>query len=225
MRRIILTASGGPFRALSLEQLNQVTVDEALNHPTWDMGPKITIDSATMMNKALEIIEARWLFDIDPDRIEVVVHPESVVHSMVEFTDGSTIAQLGTADMRQPIQYALTWPDRLETCVPRLDWKDVGRLDFMFPDHEKFPCIGLAYRAIELGGTAPAIVNAADEIAVAAFLEGRISFTGIPRLIKAALDARNMYTPDDNAQPIEKILGADSWARSFSRNWVAEFAQ
>jgi len=223
--RLILTASGGPFRETPAERLHHVTPEEALNHPTWKMGRRITVDSATLMNKGLEVIEARWLFDIPEDRVDIMVHPQSIVHSMVEFADGSTIAQLGTADMRQPIQYALTWPDRLETCVPRLNWKEVGRLDFMLPDREKFPCIGLAYRAIELGGTAPAIVNAADEIAVAAFLEGRISFTGIPRLIEAALDAREMYTPAENAEPIDRILGADSWARSFSRKWVEEFAQ
>jgi 1-deoxy-D-xylulose-5-phosphate reductoisomerase len=189
------------------------------------MGRRITVDSATLMNKGLEVIEARWLFDIPEDRVDIMVHPQSIVHSMVEFADGSTIAQLGTADMRQPIQYALTWPDRLESCVPRLDWKDVGRLDFMSPDRDKFPCIGLAYRAIELGGTAPAVVNAADEIAVAAFLEGRISFTGIPRLIQAALDAREQHTPVENAEPIDTIFQADLWARSFARNWVEEFSR
>jgi 1-deoxy-D-xylulose-5-phosphate reductoisomerase len=137
VRRLILTASGGPFRDTPAERLNHVTPEEALNHPTWKMGRRITVDSATLMNKGLEVIEARWLFDIPEDRVDIMVHPQSIVHSMVEFTDGSTIAQLGTADMRQPIQYALTWPDRLETCVPRLDWKDVGRLDFMLPDREK----------------------------------------------------------------------------------------
>jgi 1-deoxy-D-xylulose-5-phosphate reductoisomerase len=224
VRRLILTASGGPFRDTPAERLAHVTPEEALNHPTWKMGRRITVDSATLMNKGLEVIEARWLFDIPEDRVDIMVHPQSIVHSMVEFKDGSTIAQLGTADMRQPIQYALTWPDRLETCVPLLDWKDVGRLDFMPPDRVKFPCIGLAYRAIELGGMAPAMVNAADEIAVAAFLDGRISFTGIPRLIEAALDARDLHTPDENAAPIDRILGADLWARSFARKWVADFA-
>jgi 1-deoxy-D-xylulose-5-phosphate reductoisomerase len=225
VRRLILTASGGPFRDTPAEHLAHVTPEEALNHPTWKMGRRITVDSATLMNKGLEVIEARWLFDIPEDRVDIMVHPQSIVHSMVEFADGSTIAQLGTADMRQPIQYALTWPDRLESCVPRLDWKDVGRLDFMSPDRDKFPCIGLAYRAIELGGTAPAVVNAADEIAVAAFLEGRISFTGIPRLIQAALDAREQHTPVENAEPIDTIFQADLWARSFARNWVEEFSR
>ncbi|HEY2385052.1 MAG TPA: 1-deoxy-D-xylulose-5-phosphate reductoisomerase, partial [Terriglobia bacterium] len=221
VHRLILTASGGPFRDTPAERLSSVTPAEALNHPTWKMGRRITIDSASLMNKGLEVIEARWLFDIPPERIDIMVHPQSIVHSMVEFTDGSTIAQLGTADMRQPIQYALTWPDRLESCVPRLDWKDVGRLDFMPPDTEKFPCIGLAYRAIQIGGTAPAIVNAADEIAVAAFLDGEIPFTGIPRLIEEALCARAAHTAADS---VEAILDADLWARTFAREWVREQA-
>jgi 1-deoxy-D-xylulose-5-phosphate reductoisomerase len=217
VQRLILTASGGPFRETPAHRLEHVTPEEALNHPTWKMGKRITIDSATLMNKGLEVIEARWLFDIPQERIDIMVHPQSIVHSMVEFTDGSTIAQLGTADMRQPIQYALTWPDRLESCVPRLDWKDVRRLDFMPPDTEKFPCIGLAYRAIQLGGTAPAVVNAADEIAVAAFLAGQIPFTGIPSLIEAALDARDSHSAADS---IHAILEADSWARAFARDWI-----
>ena len=219
VQRLILTASGGPFRETPAEKLQRVTPEEALNHPTWKMGRRITIDSATLMNKGLEVIEARWLFDIPAERVDIMVHPQSIVHSMVEFTDGSTIAQLGTADMRQPIQYALTWPERLEGCVPRLDWKDVGRLDFMAPDTEKFPCIGLAYRAMQLGGTAPAVVNAADEIAVAAFLAGRIPFTGIPALIRATLDARDLHSPADS---IDSILAADVWARAFARKWVEE---
>jgi len=220
VQRLILTASGGPFRETPAEKLQRVTPEEALNHPTWKMGRRITIDSATLMNKGLEVIEARWLFDIPAERVDIMVHPQSIVHSMVEFTDGSTIAQLGTADMRQPIQYALTWPERLESCVPRLDWKDVGRLDFMAPDTEKFPCIGLAYRAIRLGGTAPAVVNAADEIAVASFLDGKIPFTGIPILIKGALEARDSHPVADS---IDAILEADVWARAFARKWVREF--
>jgi len=217
VQRLILTASGGPFRETPADRLEHVTPEQALNHPTWKMGKRITIDSATLMNKGLEVIEARWLFDIPQERIDIMVHPQSIVHSMVEFTDGSTIAQLGTADMRQPIQYALTWPERLESCVPRLDWKDVSRLDFMPPDTEKFPCIGLAYRSIQLGGTAPAVVNAADEIAVAAFLAGQIPFTRIPSLIEAALDARDLHAAADS---IDAILEADSWARAFAREWV-----
>jgi len=219
VHRLILTASGGPFRETPADRLRHVTPEEALNHPTWKMGRRITIDSATLMNKGLEVIEARWLFDIPPERVDIMVHPQSIVHSMVEFTDGSTIAQLGTADMRQPIQYALTWPERLESCVPRLDWKDVCRLDFMAPDTEKFPCIDLAYRAIQLGGTAPAVVNAADEIAVAAFLAGQILFTDIPTLIEAALDARDSHPAADS---IEAILEADLFSRAFARDWVKE---
>jgi 1-deoxy-D-xylulose-5-phosphate reductoisomerase len=217
VQRLILTASGGPFRETPAHRLEHVTPEEALNHPTWKMGKRITIDSATLMNKGLEVIEARWLFDIPPERVDIMVHPQSIVHSMVEFTDGSTIAQLGTADMRQPIQYALTWPDRLESCVPRLDWKDVSRLDFMPPDTEKFPCIGLAYRAIQLGGTAPAVINAADEVAVAAFLAGQIPFTGIPSLIEAALSAKNSHSDADS---IDAILEADAWSRRFAHDWV-----
>src|SRR5262252_673077 len=217
VRRLILTASGGPFRETPAERFATITPEEALNHPTWKMGKRITIDSATLMNKGLEVIEARWLFDIPPERVDIMVHPQSIVHSMVEFTDGSTIAQLGTADMRQPIQYALTWPDRLESCVPRLDWKDVSRLDFMPPDTGKFPCIGLAYSAIQLGGTAPAVINAADEIAVAAFLAGQIPFTGIPSLIEAALSARNSHSDADS---IGAILEADAWSRRFAHDWV-----
>jgi len=221
VQRLILTASGGPFRETPADRLPFVTPEDALNHPTWKMGRRITIDSATMMNKGLEVIEARWLFDIPAERVDIMVHPQSIVHSMVEFTDGSTIAQLGTADMRQPIQYALTWPERLESCVPRLDWKDVGRLDFMAPDIDKFPCIDLAYRAIRTGGTAPAVVNAADEIAVAAFLDGQIAFTGIARLIESALDARDSHSAADS---VEAILAADMWARTFARKWVKDSA-
>lgn len=222
VRRLILTASGGPFRDTPAERLSSVTPEEALNHPTWKMGRRITIDSATLMNKGLEVIEARWLFDIPLDRIDIMVHPQSIVHSMVEFMDGSTIAQLGTADMRVPIQYALTYPERVASCVPHLDWKEVGRLDFMQPDTVKFPCIGLAYRALEMGGTAPAVVNAADEIGVAAFLDGQIPFTGIPRLIEATLLARDSHPAADS---IEAILAADSWARKFAGAWVAESAR
>lgn len=222
VRRLILTASGGPFRDTDAARLDTVTPEEALNHPTWKMGRRITIDSATLMNKGLEVIEARWLFHIPLDRIDIMVHPQSIVHSMVEFMDGSTIAQLGTADMRVPIQYALTYPERLDSPVPRLDWKNVPRLDFMAPDTEKFPCIGLAYRALEIGGTAPAIVNAADEVGVAAFLEGAIPFTGIPRLIEAALLAKDAHSAADS---IESILAADQWARKFARAWVKESAR
>ena len=178
-----------PVSQYACENLERVTPEEALNHPTWRMGSRITIDSATLMNKGLEVIEARWLFQIPEDKVDIMVHPQSIVHSMVEFTDGSVIAQLGTADMRQPIQYALTYPDRFASCVPGIDWNTAGRLEFMAPDTDKFPCIRLAYQAIQEGGTAPAVLNAADEVAVQAFLDRRIAFTDIPRLIENALEA------------------------------------
>jgi 1-deoxy-D-xylulose-5-phosphate reductoisomerase len=211
VRRLILTASGGPFRDTPAEQLGRVTPEDALNHPTWRMGRRITIDSATLMNKGLEVIEARWLFDIPEDRVDIVVHPQSIVHSMVEFTDGSVIAQLGTTDMRQPIQYALTYPERLESCVPGIDWSAASRLEFVPPDTAKFPCIQLAYRAIREGGTAPAVLNAADEIAVQAFLDRRISFTDIPRLIEESLDAH----PSSPEVTFESVMAADEWSRRF----------
>jgi len=210
VRRLILTASGGPFRETPRERFDSITPEEALNHPTWRMGKRITIDSATLMNKGLEVIEARWLFDIGPQKIDIVVHPQSVVHSMVEFVDGSVVAQLGTADMRQPIQYALTYPERLQSCVASLDWTTISRLDFEVPDRQKFPCIGLAYRAIEMGGTAPAVLNAADEIAVQAFLERKISFSAIPEIIAGVLDAHAVRPADS----LEGIMNADSWART-----------
>jgi 1-deoxy-D-xylulose-5-phosphate reductoisomerase len=217
VRRLLLTASGGPFRETPIEQLARVTPEQALNHPTWKMGKRITIDSATLMNKGLEVIEARWLFDIGPDKIDIIVHPQSVVHSMVEFVDGSIVAQLGTADMRQPIQYALTYPDRLESSVAALDWTSVSRLDFHPPDRQKFPCVGLAYRAIEMGGTAPAVLNAADEVAVDAFLAGKIPFSDIPKLIGTALECHKVQPADS----VESILKADAWARDQIRHRVS----
>ena len=217
VRRLILTASGGPFRDTPKDQLPRVTPEDALNHPTWRMGRRITIDSATLMNKGLEVIEARWLFDIPDTRVDIIVHPQSIVHSMVEFTDGSVIAQLGTTDMRQPIQYALTWPERLESSVPGIDWTTAGKLEFMPPDKEKFPCVELAYRAIRQGGTAPAVLNAADEVAVQAFLERRIAFTDIPRLIRDSLDAHEAAP----AVTFENVMAADAWARRFVSGKVA----
>jgi 1-deoxy-D-xylulose-5-phosphate reductoisomerase len=178
--RIVLTASGGPFRGRTRAELADVTIDDALAHPTWSMGPKITVDSSTLMNKGLEVIEAHELFGVDYDRIEVVVHPRSIVHSMVEFTDGATVAQLSMPDMRLPIGYALAWPDRIATPFGRMDWTTVGDLTFEAPDHEAFPCLGLAYAAGRAGGTAPALLNAANEIAVESFLEERLAFTQIP---------------------------------------------
>lgn len=209
VRRLILTASGGPFRETAAEQFESITPEQALNHPTWRMGKRITIDSATLLNKGLEVIEARWLFDIAPEKIDIMVHPQSVVHSMVEFVDGSVIAQLGTADMRQPIQYALTYPERLSSPVPSLDWASIPRLDFSLPDRAKFPCIDIAYRAIQMGGTAPAVLNAADEVLVQAFLEKRIPFSFIPQIIAATLDAHEVQPADC----LESILQADAWAR------------
>jgi len=217
VRRLVLTASGGPFRETPIEQLERVTPEQALNHPTWKMGKRITIDSATLMNKGLEVIEARWLFDIGPEKIDIIVHPQSVVHSMVEFVDGSIVAQLGTADMRQPIQYALTYPDRLESSVAALDWASVSRLDFHPPDRQKFPCVGLAYRAIEMGGTAPAVLNAADEVAVDAFLAGKIPFSDIPKLIGTALECHKVQPADS----VDSILKADAWARDQIRRRVS----
>jgi len=209
VRRLILTASGGPFRNTSVEEFSQITPENALNHPTWRMGPRITIDSATLMNKGLEVIEARWLFDIPEEEIAILIHPQSIVHSMVEFVDGSVVAQLGTTDMRQPIQYALTYPDRLESCGAGLDWSTAGKLEFALPDPERFPCLRLAYAAMKQGGTAPAVLNAADEVAVRAFLDRRIAFTEIPRLIEDALNAHSTGKADS----FEGVMTADQWAR------------
>ena len=188
IEELILTASGGPFRKRAKETFGQITRQEALNHPNWTMGSKITIDSATMMNKGLEVIEARWMFDIPVHKIDVLVHPQSIIHSMVLFTDGSTKAQLGVPDMRVPIQYALTYPDRWEAPHPRISWKDIARLDFEVPDVDKFPCVRLAYQALEQGGLAPAVLNAANEAAVRLFLQDVIRFVDIPDIIASALD-------------------------------------
>ena len=211
LHKVILTASGGPFRENTKDELERVTVEEALAHPTWNMGGKITIDSATLMNKGLEVIEAHWLFQVPPDRIEVVIHPQSIVHSLVELSDGSVIAQLGVADMRLPIQYALTFPERLSSPVERLSLTEVGRLDFEAPDAERFPCLPLAYEALAAGGTFPTVLNAANEVAVQAFMQGRIGFTDIPRLIEAALEQhQGVMKPD-----LEDILEADAEGREY----------
>jgi 1-deoxy-D-xylulose-5-phosphate reductoisomerase len=217
VRRLILTASGGPFRDTPVEEFSGITPEGALKHPVWQMGKRITIDSATLMNKGLEVIEARWLFDIPAERIDIMVHPQSIMHSMVEFVDGSIMAQLGTADMRQPIQYALTYPDRLPSAVPPLDWTAVPRLDFIPPDRTKFPCVSLAYRAIEMGGTAPAVLNAADEVAVEAFLHRKIAFSDIPKLIASTLDAHQARPADC----LESVIDADGWARGRTRRQLA----
>jgi len=208
--KILLTASGGPFRKKNKKELEQVTVEEALKHPNWDMGCKITIDSATLMNKGLEMIEAKWLFDIEPEKIEVLVHPQSIVHSMVEFIDGSVIAQLGSPDMRLPIQFSLTYPERVENNFPKLDLLKIGRLTFEEPDCEKFPCLGLAFRAVKCGGSMPAAMNAANEEAVALFLNRKIGFADIPRIIKRIMDMHDAHSNPD----IEKILEIDLWARN-----------
>jgi len=212
VKRLILTASGGPFRNSSKEEIENATTAQALNHPTWRMGAKITIDSATMMNKGLEVIEARWLFNASADEIDILVHPQSVVHSMIELVDGSIIAQMGVTDMRHAIQYALTYPDRHPAELPPLDLATLSKLEFFTPDTEKFPCITLAYDALRRGGTMPAVLNAANEVAVAAFLDGKIKFGDIPRLIRAACEA---HTPQ-TASNLDSVLAADRWAR----DWV-----
>ncbi len=218
VRRLILTASGGPFRETPREKMRTVTREDALNHPTWKMGKKITIDSATLMNKGLEVIEASWLFGMSPDEIDILVHPQSIVHSMVEFVDGSVLAQLGLTDMRIPIQYALTYPDRWQCPLPALDFHRHARLDFHPPDLEKFKCLGLAYRALRAGGTSPAVLNAANEVAVDLFLNDGMPFHDIPELIESVLTA---HLPRD-ARDLNAILKADSWAREQTRALARE---
>lgn len=215
VKRIVLTSSGGPFRGWSREQLQSVTREAALNHPTWDMGPKITVDSATLMNKALEVIEARWLFDLPPEKIEVVVHPQSVVHSFVEFTDGSCIAQLSPPDMKLPIQYALTWPERLECPGPKMDWSQVWSLDFEPPDRDLFPALDLGFEVARRGGTCGAVLNAANEVAVDGFLNGELEFNDIPRACRAALDNHNF----DPSPSLAELFQLDAWAREETSRW------
>jgi 1-deoxy-D-xylulose-5-phosphate reductoisomerase len=209
VRRLILTASGGPFRGRSRKSLSQVTATEALKHPTWQMGQKITIDSATLMNKGLEVIEARWLFGLPASQIGVVVHPQSVVHSMVELMDGSVIAQLGITDMRLPIQYAFSYPERWDAPVPFLDLARMGTLTFEEPAWDEFPCLGLAYRALEADRSLPIVLNAANEVAVASFLDGRLRFTDIPELISRAMHAYR----DAQADTLAEVRRIDAWAR------------
>jgi len=222
VHRIVLTASGGPFRGRSREELTAVTVDDALAHPTWSMGPKITVDSSTLMNKGLEVIEAHELFAEDAgvgfDDIDVVVHPQSVVHSMVTYTDGATIAQLSMPDMRLPIGYALAHPDRVATPFGPIDWTSLSRLDFEPPDHEAFPCLGLAYEAGRAGDLAPATLNAANEVAVEAFLGGKIRWIHIPDVLKGVLDRHNGGT----ASTLDDVLGADADARRLATALVEE---
>jgi len=215
--RIVLTASGGPFRGRSAEDLATVTVGEALDHPTWTMGPKVTIDSSTLMNKGLEAIEAHELFGIDYDRIDVVVHPQSIVHSMVTFSDGATIAQLSRPDMRLCMGYALAWPDRLDVPYGEIDWSEAGRLDFEPPDRQAFPCLDLAFAAGREGETAPAWLSAANEVAVEAFLDGALSWVGIAELLAEALES---WT-GDRADDLEAVLDVDRRARVVARSLVA----
>jgi 1-deoxy-D-xylulose-5-phosphate reductoisomerase len=217
VRRILLTASGGPFRDTPLEELAQVTPEQACAHPNWDMGRKISVDSATMMNKGLEVIEACWLFHAQPSQVRVVLHRQSVIHSMVEYVDGSVLAQMGNPDMRTPIAHALAWPERIESGVDSLDLFAVAQLDFSAPQPERFPCLALAYRAIEAGGTAPAILNAANEVAVAAFLEGRLAFSGIAEVVDACLQG----LPAESADELETVFAADRRARELAQSRVA----
>ena len=215
--KVLLTASGGPFRNTSLEQLKSVTPEQACAHPNWSMGRKISVDSASMMNKGLEVIEAHWLFNLPPDAIQIVVHPQSVIHSLVQYVDGSVLAQLGNPDMRTPIAYALAYPERIDAGVAPLDLFAVAKLDFVAPDFTRFPCLSLAYQALRAGGTAPALLNAANEVAVASFLEHRISFLDIPRLIEAVLGT----VARAEVNKLQDVLAADAAAREAAQEWIA----
>ena len=216
VKRVLLTASGGPFRNASMLELTAVTRAQALNHPNWVMGPKITIDSATLMNKGLEVIEAHWLFNAPPSKIDVVVHPQSVIHSMVEYIDGSVLAQLGNPDMRTPIAYGLGYPDRLTSGVSSLDLLTTARLDFSAPDTVRFPCLRLAYEALNMGGTAPTILNAANEVVVEAFLAEKIGFMNIPRIIESILSAAAV----ENVESIEQLVAVDIAARQSATEMI-----
>jgi 1-deoxy-D-xylulose-5-phosphate reductoisomerase len=216
VRRIVLTASGGPFRETPRTGFDSITPEQALRHPTWNMGPKITVDSATLFNKGLEMIEAHWLFGVEMKRVEVVIHPQSIVHSMVEFTDGSTLAQLSYSDMCFPIQYAVTWPDRVPNSLPPLDFSKLSKLEFSTPRYDDFPALNLARRAGEIGGTMPAVMNAANEIAVAAFLDRKVRFPEIWGIVQ---DVMNRHTPVAHPD-LDAILGADQWARAQAQGRV-----
>lgn len=218
VQQILLTASGGPFRNVALADLEQVTPEQACSHPNWVMGRKISVDSATMMNKGLEVIEARWLFDAPPEMIQVVVHPQSVIHSAVQYVDGSVLAQLGNPDMRTPIAYAMAWPERIATGVEPLDLFKIARLDFQAPDFERFRCLQLAYDALRAGGTAPAILNAANEVAVAEFLAGNLSFLGIARLNDQVLQS----LPSGPEGSLDDVIAADAEARRFAMDAIRE---
>jgi 1-deoxy-D-xylulose-5-phosphate reductoisomerase len=220
VRRLLLTASGGPFRGWTREQLTAVTPEQAVCHPNWDMGPKISVDSATLMNKGLEYIEACWLFDVAPERIEVVIHPQSVVHSMVEYLDGSVLAQMGTPDMRTPIACALSWPERIESGASRLDFATLSGLDFQAPDNQAFPCLGLARQAMEEGGAATAVLNAANEEAVAAFLDRRLGFNAIGAVVEETLQR----TPSSRCADVDAVMDVDARARDLARSLIREWA-
>src|SRR5438552_6513690 len=217
VRRIILTASGGPFRQTPAHAFSSITVEEALKHPTWNMGPKITIDSATLFNKGLEMIEAHWLFGVEMARVEVVIHPQSIVHSMVEFSDGSVLAQLSYSDMCFPIQFAVTWPERVPNSLPPLDFAKLSKLEFATPRYDDFPALNLARHAGEIGGTLPAVLNAANEIAVSAFLEKRMSFPRIWQTVAQVMDRHRSVAQLD----LDAILAADQWAREEARRVIA----
>lgn len=217
VRRILLTASGGPFRETPAEELIGVTPDQACAHPKWSMGRKISVDSATLMNKGLELIEACWLFEATPEQVEVVIHPQSVIHSLVDYVDGSVLAQLGNPDMRTPIAHALAWPERIDSGVSALDLFEIGRLDFERPDEERFPCLRLAREAARAGGCMPATLNAANEVAVEAFLEGRLGFTEIPLLIESVLKGVEPGAATDLAA----VFAADNTARQLAREWLS----
>jgi len=216
VRRIILTASGGPFRETPGKDFDSITPEQALKHPTWNMGPKITIDSATLFNKGLEMIEAHWLFDVEMKRVEVVIHPQSIVHSMVEFTDGSTLAQLSYSNMCFPIQYAVTWPDRVPNTLPPLDFSKLSKLEFFTPRYEDFPALNLARRAGETGGTLPAVMNAANEVAVAAFLDRRLRFPDIWHVVEEVMNRHTAIAHPN----LDAILEADRWARREAQGYV-----
>ncbi len=217
VRRVILTASGGPFRKTPIEKIRSATPADALNHPTWRMGNKITIDSATMFNKALELIEACWLFDLQPDQVQIVIHPESVIHSMVEFVDGSVIAQLSPPDMKTPIQYALTYPERWDGCSRRMDWTQAHALHFEPPDFERFPALKLAYEVARAGGTAGAVLNAANEVAVAAFMDGKIPFGDICGTVEHTISAHRIQEKPS----LDDLLQADRWARQTAETAIS----
>jgi 1-deoxy-D-xylulose-5-phosphate reductoisomerase len=214
VERVILTASGGPFRLRPLETFDTITVEEALQHPNWRMGPKITIDSATMMNKGLEVIEAQWLFGLPLERIEVLIHPQSIVHALVEFQDGSVLAQMSQPDMRLPIQYALLYPERLDTGLPRLRLEQIRSLEFESPDLNRYPCLRLAYEAARIGGTMPTVLNAANEVAVHLFLQGEIAFTEIPIIVEKTMEAHQ-----PTKATLQAVLDADAWARKYVQLW------